>query len=975
MKRIFKTGMSLAMLLSAALFMTGCPQPETVTEPTPTPATDTSKVPESVEPGTVGDYFAEYKSAAALSEKLDANNEKVILFYYRSDASYGKWGLWLWPNGGDGQQGYTDTDGKFQYDSETGLAYIVLDSSLLTVGGDALNAIEAGDDLNFIIRDASWNKDPGSDQTMSLSSGNKHYLVMSGNKLVYTVTNDLAKEITVATMTDATTMQVQLSVTYGLDTEASSSGFTLKADDGSTIEIIDAVNSKGKGDRKKNNASDITLTLASSITTDKTWTVSHDDFGSRKVVTAAVVSKVLGDYEYEGNDLGLTLNGSNATFKVWAPTASDVKLLVYASAADVGNFNEKAVENHSAGATTDATLLGTPMEGYPKAMTKNAEGIWSLSDVDVSSAKYYKYQITVAGTTYYVCDLYAKAASPDSIAAQIVDISSDSSAMPASGTETFDGTSANYTNPFTGTKYNDAIIYEMHIRDWSRAVVTDSTGKFLDIANSSEIINHLKDLGITHVQILPMFDYAQVNSDTNYNWGYNPYHYNVPEGRYVKDMVDGTDAVSQMRTMIQALHDAGIAVNMDVVYNHTSGTGTGSLYDSTVPYYYYRMTASGDYSNGSGCGNETNSGAPMFKKYMIDSLKHWMLDYHINGFRFDLMGLHEKTTMQEIYAALSEIDPKVMVYGEPWTGGTSGVKAGATAAAEAGSYGFGAFDDDYRDAVKGKEFGGFKAGQVQAVFDDSHIISGLIGDKTTRNSTTITGLALHYAECHDNFTLYDKLVYSLDLKSAQTADGKGEIATVFPATIDSKDLATVKAQDKLAAAFIILGNGTPFMNGGQEFLRTKKGNPDSYSADKKGGVQWTNTAGEYNIDDVNTIDLTMAETNSDVYNVYKGLIALRKSSTAFTSPTTVKAENIKNTVGNAVKGVTEYICSNGTETYAVYFNATTKRYSARLTVSGKIINVVNGSLEEGESVEKFSEDAGNTYEIPATSFVIIKVSE
>ena len=198
----------------------------------------------------------------------------------------------------------------------------------------------------------------------------------------------------------------------------------------------------------------------------------------------------------------------------------------------------------------------------------------------------------------------------------------------------------------------------MHIRDWSRAIVSDSTGKFLEIAESAKIIGHLKDLGVTHVQILPMFDYAQVNSDSGYNWGYNPYHYNVPEGRYVTSgYKDGTQAVREMRQRISALHDAGIAVIMDVVYNHTNSTGENSLYDKTVPQYFYRVKADGSYSNGSGCGNEVATNHDMVRKYVIESLRHWMLDYHINGFRFDLMGLAEKETMKAVYDELYKIDP------------------------------------------------------------------------------------------------------------------------------------------------------------------------------------------------------------------------------------------------------------------------------------------------------------------------------
>lgn len=936
-----------------------------------------------VAPGTLGKSSDVLLSASNLAKQLDPNDEEVILFYYREDGNYKPWGLWLWPDGGDGQSAYSDTDGKFIKDSATGLGYLILNEDLLTTATDCYACIRDNKKLNFIIRDSNWGKDPDADRFFDLESGNKHFLCISSDKGVYSVTEDISPEIITAYLEESNKMFIQTSVTYGLKETPDNNGFELKCEDGTSINIIDAINYNNQVDRTKNNADKILLTLDTVIDPTKKWTISHKEFGSKEVITTSAVYIVLSDYLYNEDDLGLTLNGTQAGFKIWAPTAKEVQLILYENVNNIGTYNNEAVEKNVAGATTDETLLGTPITGYPKTMTKNQDGIWSLSDIDISGAKYYKYKISVEDKSYYVCDINAKVASPDSIAAQIVDINKAEEAKPMGTTEVFDGTTNSYKNPFIGTRYNDAVIYEMHIRDWSRAVVADSTGKFLDIANSDKIINHLKDLGITHVQILPMFDYAQVNSDTNYNWGYNPYHYNVPEGRYVDytSNPDGTAAVSQMRTMIAKLHDAGISVIMDVVFNHTSGTGAGSLYDSTIPYYYYRMNKDGTYSNGSGCGNETNSSAPMFQKYMIDSLKHWMLNYHINGFRFDLMGLHEKETMTKIYEELSKIDPKVLVYGEPWNGGTNLCKNATVEAIPINTSGIGAFDDTYRNAIKGAEFGGFKVGQIQGSIEtqsekikiNNEIIDSLLGN-SGRNFSNISGLSLHYVECHDNFTLYDKLVYSLDenLSGAQTADKGGNIATAWPTTpINETQLAKIKQQTKLAGAYIFLAQGTPFINGGQEFLRTKKGNPDSYSADKKGGIVWTNEPGNYNIDDVNTIDLSFKDTYSDVYNVYKGLIALRKSSDAFTNPTNCEASSEKNSLTNKdVTGFVKYVCNSSNDSYVIYFNGSKSTCFAKSPVSGIKIDISDGTIKELSNISK-----DTNIGIDGTSFVIIKVTE
>ena len=721
------------------------------------------------------------------------------------------------------------------------------------------------------------------------------------------------------------------------------------------------------------------LTIASVNATDTSAkiTLTNGDVSKRPysvtlkdsdTVSANISSDLIDELElkYTGDDLGVKISGNSATFKVWAPSASKVSILFYDSVSDIGTYKALTVAAKANGGTDEEELKGSPSETQEMAVD-NATGVWSYELSSIGSKKYYKYQIEVDGKTLYVCDINAKVCAPDSIAAQIVDIN-DSSATPNGWGE--------YENPFKGSTYNDAVIYEMHIRDWSRATEKDSTGKFKDFA-SDEVIAHLKDLGVTHVQILPMFDYAQVNADENYNWGYNPYHYNVPEGRYVdySSDKDGTAAVKQLREMIQKLHDNGISVIMDVVYNHTSGTTTGSLYDSTVPGYFYRLEDDGNYINGSGCGNEIATNHEMAKKYVIDSLKHWMQDYHINGFRFDLMGCLESETMKEIYDELYKIDPKVMVYGEPWTGGTSGVVEGASAAVSGSSdNGVGAFDDDFRDAIKGAEFGGFNIGQIQSANSDSGIVKGLIGESgsNNRNSTGFTGLALHYAECHDNFTLYDKLVYSLDITNTKKLDSTGNVAKSWPASVSEEQIDLIKKQNKLAAAYIFLSQGTPFINGGQEFMRTKKGDPDSYAADLKGGVFW----GE--IDEVNAIDLSFKTKYADVYNTYKGLIALRKSSTAFTAGTSSTAKTLS-------KGVTLYNAKSDSEEYEVIFNASEnnyvltdvsiegnlglgiKDYEVSFGRKGKRVTI---NEETGEVTTASEESVVST--VPAKSFVILK---
>lgn len=727
---------------------------------------------------------------------------------------------------------------------------------------------------------------------------------------------------------------------------------------------------------------------------DVTKTPYEVTYNSKKIsvgISMTLIENLYGTKAKDVEGLGLTLNGSSATFKTWAPSATSVNLLLYTDSTKIGNFKNATVAAKASGSCDEVELKGNPDK--TEAMTSDSTtGVWSATISDAGTYKYYKYEIENNGTKYYVSDIWHTVASGDSIASQLVSID-DSSAQPANWENA-------YTNPFgnNGTetkKYNDAVIYEMHIRDWSRAFVNDSTGKFLDIANNlgtnGEFAKHLKELGVTHVQILPMFDYAQVNSDKNYNWGYNPYHYNVPEGRYVTDgYTDGTQAVKEARQMIQAFHEAGISVIMDVVYNHTASTGGGSLYDSTVPKYFYRQSTDGGYSNGSGVGNETASDRAMVRKYFLESLVHWVKDYHINGFRFDLMKVHDSEFMKEVYDELYKIDKNILVYGEPWEGGTialSADKLASSAGKGTSGYGYGAFEDDFRNAIKGVDSFSFSVGHVQGSFADSTIVDGLLGKvlKNKRNPTGDTGLALHYVECHDNYTLFDKLVYSTivaDGGSVSKDNDAPKFAAAYNSVMnDSAKLELIKKQDKLAAAYVILSQGTPFINGGQEFMRTKKGNPDSYSADKKGGITWTNTAGEYNIDDVNTIDLSMKTKFADVYNVYRGLIALRKDYSAFRGYGSADAEKLAD-------GVTKYTVSATDGSFTVVFNATDSAANisgingkivdveTRLSVGGTYFGLGFGDVDVDVDVEPYRvyKDVSTVSSVPAKSFVILKTN-
>ncbi|EID84850.1 pullulanase PulA [Treponema sp. JC4] len=608
------------------------------------------------------------------------------------------------------------------------------------------------------------------------------------------------------------------------------------------------------------------------------------------------------------------LGFKNGGFAAWSPFAKEVSLLFYK---DFGAVKEGAV----------ADLC---------KMTGNADGVWTLSAGKacdfVKNNQYYKYRFTFNNSKYEVCDIWSKCASPDSLASELCEL------QPLA-----------YYNPFgkNGKEdkvFSDAVIFEMHIRDWSRAFVKDSSGKFIEIADAEKLMEHLKELGVTHVQLLPSFDYANKNEDLSYNWGYDPFNFNVPEGRYVSSgYEDGKAAVEEMRKMIKAFHDNGIAVNMDVVYNHTSGTGSYSLYDMTVPGYFYRLKKNDEegieYFNGSGCGNELASNHKVVREFIIDSLKHWMLDYGINGFRFDLMGVFEPETMKEIYARLKKIDKNVLVYGEPWCGGECGVEKSCTKEVIDQAEGVACFNDNFRDAIKGAEFCGFKMGQVQGVFNDKAICTGLTGSlKSNGGFTQNSNRTINYVECHDNYTLFDKLAISYL--------GKTEFSGDLYKAIGKEGLELVRKQNILSAAFVILAQGVPFINGGQEFMRTKQGDENSYISS----------------DEINAIDFTFKEKNAEVFSAYIGLFALRRANrAAFGHNEKAQAEVLG-------EGLVLY----KTEDFCVIFNSTKNIFETCVEGYSVEVDVLSGEIQERPL--DCNKDGYVTVKVRPLSFIILKKS-
>ena len=528
-------------------------------------------------------------------------------------------------------------------------------------------------------------------------------------------------------------------------------------------------------------------------------------------------------YTYTGNDLGATWTKDKTTFRVWAPTATAVSVNLYES----GTYGE-------------ADLL------RQVKMTADANGTWVATVEGDLNGTYYTYLVDVDGTQNEACDPYARTTGVNGNRAMVIDLDSTD---PAGWDKDVD--------PHAGNSITDAIIYELHVRDLSIDESSGITnkGKFLGLietgtTNSAGIptgLDHIKSLGITHLHLLPSYDYKTVDEsklDTpQFNWGYDPQNYNVPEGSYSTDPFNGEVRVKEFKQMVKGLHDNGISVIMDVVYNHVYDA-QNFCFNQIVPEYFNRITESGYVSQVSGCGNDTASERSMVKKYIVDSVKYWADEYHIDGFRFDLVGLIDTETINAVIEEVHKTHPNVIFYGEGWNmDSTKVTKDGYTMTNQKNSTQtpkFAFFNDNLRDALRGPMGSDEKPGYISGGGGYSgNVKSSYFGRPSWCKSPTQT---INYASCHDNLALFDKI--TLSTKSY---------------TFDER----VK-MNNLAAAVVMLSQGVPFFQAGEEMLRSKPtgdGSFDHKSSDAVNSLKW---------DDLNN------ETYQMVRDYYAGLIAFRK---------------------------------------------------------------------------------------------------
>lgn len=758
------------------------------------------------------------------SDVEDTNEITINVHYTRSDGTYDGWNLWVWGSAIAGHQvdfEKTDSDG----------------SKVATID---LKDARAHSSISFKERLSvdgnEWADQGDSNRTIDLStivSGTIDYYIPSGK---CTYGDDVVRKNKVSSVSlNYDTGVVTFTTAQQIADPANE--VTLVKIEGETETTVEATVS-GVG-----TTCALTLTeVAWNLKTLYQYKIKYQGFTYDIGIDAVYASeKFATEYTYTGKDLGATWSTASTTFKVWAPTAEAVSVKLY-------DLSDKV---YTARETT-----------YP--MTAGANGTWAVTiDGDLNGV-YYNYLVTVDGETVEAVDPYARTTGVNGNRGMVIDLVSTNPAGWASD-----------VNPNKITSYTDAVIYELHVRDFS---IDDSSGmsnegKYLAFTETgttvpgTEIstgIDYLKNLGVTHVHLLPVYDYGSVDETKceNFNWGYDPVNYNTPEGSYSTDPYNGKTRVNEFKQMVQSLHGAGISVIMDVVYNHVYDADK-FCFNNIVPGYFSRKD-----SNTSGCGNDTASEREMVRKYIVESVLYWAEEYHIDGFRFDLVGLLDVQTIKQIVEEVHKVNPYVIFYGEGWDMDGTNREPGTDMAKQGNASktpGFAYFSDSMRNGIGGSN--GTSTGFASGVGNGTSMVSEWLGNPWwTSNPQQV----VQYASCHDNYTLIDKLILSTGASGITDE---------------------IISMNNLAAAYYMTSQGIAFIHAGEEMLREK--------LEEDGG----RCENSYNASDyVNHIEWSNLETADYAANVdyYQGLIEFRKAHPALRYDTAAEVSaNVKNTYSSA----------------------------------------------------------------------------
>ena len=853
---------------------------------------------------------------------------KVTVHYRRNAGDYEGWNMWTWNDGTGGTARYfTSHDDYGKVATFTAKNAGGIDSVGFKVRKSTpINAWDKQDPSDRLIPNNAIKLDPSDP-----NKGSAEVWLMQDDMTVYL--NATMPQLTAHVMSADIAGLKKLSVKVSGDVSSvKDSDVTLldaSENPATTVEIASV----------KANGSEITIETKNDLNIKHKYELSIK--GLAKDIKLSASSKTGASvirtdefdkkYAYTGNDLGAVYSASSTTFKLWAPTATEVKLITYKSTQENAEKDKE-----------------TPM-------TAEDHGVWSAKLNGDKANTAYAYEVHFAdGTVNVSADPYAKAAVVNgerSVVLADKDAGNAGNRMPS------------FTNP------SDATIAEMDVRDFSinpNSGISDAhRGKYLGVIEEGTKtkdkqnvsgFDYLKSLGVTHVQIMPMYDFGSVNEtgDLSYgkpgaqNWGYDPENYNVPEGSYSTDPANPTARVKEAKQMIAGLHKAGLRVIMDVVYNHVYDVQKHS-FNKTVPGYYFRYK-DGALNGNSGCGNDTASERQMMRKYILDSVKYWATNYNLDGFRFDLMGLIDLKTMQEVRAELNKIDPSIIVLGEGWDMNQLLPKSESTIQPNAYKIpGVAFFNDSFRDSVKGSVFDAKGTGFVNGNTDkgvkallEHNLLGCQFGTSTVKcwNGNAEThfadaGQIVQYVEAHDNLSLYDKLKVS--------------------APQDTEEVRLKRV--KLANSMILLSRGMPFIQLGQEFLRSKNGNHNSYNAGDKD----------------NALDWNRAADKSDSVNYFKGLLKLRKSIKSLRDFDYATINKNMKMIDGTPDGVIAYTLNDADKQYVVVFNANNAETQVKIPAGKYSALVADGKVNE--TAQEASVSADGTYKVAALSTAVLLNAE
>lgn len=819
------------------------------------------------------------------------NTTTIKVYYNRPDGNYDPWMMWSWYDGGEGMNTYfTEENGKMVTTRE-------VESSVSSVG--------------FIIHMDDWTKDVDADQFIDISemvSGTVNIYVESG---VPGYTKDYGEDAIVGIKVKSAKYNGDATVTVSL---------TGEADD----EMVNTFVVSGQnGDVSITSVEDLgdntyLLTLAEELNGAKSYSISFAGNTFKLIMPNFYSSKNFEDqYTYTGDDLGAVYSKEATSFRVWAPTADAVSLNLYASGT----------------AGTDDLIESIPM-------TADVNGTWTYTLPGDQKGVYYTYSVEIEGNITEAMDPYARTTGVNGSRAMIID-------LDATDPEGWDADK----NPHAGEKITDAVIYELHVRDLSADASSGivNTGKFLGLTETSTKnstgqatgIDHISELGATHVHLLPMYDFGSVDESTceGYNWGYDPVNYNVPEGSYSTDPYNGEVRVAEAKQMIKAMHDNGLSVVMDVVYNHVQDASRFSM-NMLIPGYFSRITEDGSHCNDSGCGNTTASERSMVRKFIVDSVCYWADEYHMDGFRFDLVGLIDTETINEIVAEVHKTHPDVIFYGEGWSMSSYATKDGVDMATQVNSEKtpeFAYFNDSIRDGLKGSVFDeapGFVSGKQG--MEESMIRSYMAQESWSSNPSQI----VNYVSCHDNNTLIDRIMIS-----RPDASFEDQVR-----------------MNNLSAAFYMTAQGIPFFQAGEEMLRSKPKADGSFdhnsycAGDEVNSIKWDNLSDP---------------ATAAVYEYYKGLISFRKAHELLRLATAEEVSASVTSIEGLPANVVAFLSDGKGETIFAAFNANEEAVSLTLP-EGKWDVYVNGE-QAGTNV--LASVSGQAEVSPISALILVKASE